>query len=238
MGEVICTSCGWRGPKPTYGGGRIALVIFLGFFFILPGILYALYVESLMRRCPNCGQSAIIPTDSPRARQLGSDPAAHSAATIPRSKTGCGAVMLATVIVIGLLAGVISVAAYLSKSPEQPTSRPRPVTAVEPRASVPAPPATELTAEEPARQATIDTAEAARREEREAAARLARDTSEAKAREERSAMIAYRLDVGAMTYHASDCPDARGLPRASLAAARLGNYRAHSCVKASGSDLR
>lgn len=66
--EVLCTACGWRGPKPTYGCLRVGLVIFLAMFMIVPGILYALYVENQMKQCPNCQQKALIPANSPRAQ--------------------------------------------------------------------------------------------------------------------------------------------------------------------------
>lgn len=61
---VVCTACGWRGEKPKYGCWRVGLVIVLGLFLILPGILYALYAESEVKRCPNCGQKRMIPGDS------------------------------------------------------------------------------------------------------------------------------------------------------------------------------
>jgi DNA-directed RNA polymerase subunit RPC12/RpoP len=68
--EVVCTACGWKGEKPSYGCLRIGLVIFLALFFLLPGILYALYAEGLTKQCPNCGQKNLIPADSPLAPRL------------------------------------------------------------------------------------------------------------------------------------------------------------------------
>lgn len=59
--NVTCQACGWTGPKPTYGCLRVGLVILLGFFMIIPGILYALYAESQIKSCPRCGQKRLIP---------------------------------------------------------------------------------------------------------------------------------------------------------------------------------
>ena len=59
--QVVCTTCGYQGPKPTYGCLRVGLVIVLALFFILPGILYALYAESQVKNCPNCGNKTLRP---------------------------------------------------------------------------------------------------------------------------------------------------------------------------------
>jgi hypothetical protein len=47
---------------------RVGILLFLLLFGILPGILYALYADAYVKRCPNCDQKAIIPADSPMAR--------------------------------------------------------------------------------------------------------------------------------------------------------------------------
>jgi prepilin signal peptidase PulO-like enzyme (type II secretory pathway) len=48
---------------------RVGILLFLLLFGILPGILYALYVDSWVKRCPSCDQKAIIPADSPLAQR-------------------------------------------------------------------------------------------------------------------------------------------------------------------------
>jgi hypothetical protein len=54
----------------AYGCLQVGLTTFLAFVFILPGIFYALYVDSWRKRCPVCEQPALIPVNSPRGQQL------------------------------------------------------------------------------------------------------------------------------------------------------------------------
>lgn len=70
MKEVVCTACGYRGTPRRYGCMQVGILLFLMIFGILPGILYALYMDAYMKRCPNCDQKTLIPADSPRAQQL------------------------------------------------------------------------------------------------------------------------------------------------------------------------
>jgi hypothetical protein len=69
MTDVLCKACGYRGPARRYGCLRVGILLFLLLFGILPGILYALYVDSWVKRCPSCDQKAIIPADSPLAQR-------------------------------------------------------------------------------------------------------------------------------------------------------------------------
>lgn len=69
--QVVCTSCGYRGPARSITGGQVALVVFLGVFFLIPGIAYAIYADYKNKRsCPRCENSTLIPADSPRAIEM------------------------------------------------------------------------------------------------------------------------------------------------------------------------
>jgi uncharacterized membrane protein YqaE (UPF0057 family) len=70
MKQVVCTSCGYVGPARTYGCTRVGILLFLLALGILPGLLYAVYADSWVKRCPNCDQKSIIPADSPAAQKI------------------------------------------------------------------------------------------------------------------------------------------------------------------------
>jgi hypothetical protein len=64
-----CTACGTT-DLPIFrckGSGLITFLLLL--FFLLPGILYAMWRSTTRHAvCPRCGSSAVIPLDSPRAK--------------------------------------------------------------------------------------------------------------------------------------------------------------------------
>lgn len=66
--QVVCTSCGYVGPARSMGCLQIGITIFLACFFLLPGILYAIYADSYNKRCPQCDNRSLIPTDSPNGQ--------------------------------------------------------------------------------------------------------------------------------------------------------------------------
>lgn len=70
MNDVICTTCGYRGPMRAYGCTQVGLTIFLACFMLLPGILYAFYVDSWRKRCPTCDNRSLIPSASARGQQI------------------------------------------------------------------------------------------------------------------------------------------------------------------------
>lgn len=63
--QVYCTACGYRGAARGYGCLQIICLLFLLCLGILPGILYALWVDTWVKRCPQCDQKMLIPADSP-----------------------------------------------------------------------------------------------------------------------------------------------------------------------------
>lgn len=68
--EFVCTACGYRGQKQGYGCMEVVCLLFLMLFLILPGIIYAIWVDSRSKKCPNCGAGPMIPTDSPRGQEI------------------------------------------------------------------------------------------------------------------------------------------------------------------------
>jgi hypothetical protein len=67
--QVYCQACGYTGPARGYGCVQIFILIFLLCLGILPGILYAIYADSLAKACPKCDQKRLIPADSPMAQK-------------------------------------------------------------------------------------------------------------------------------------------------------------------------
>jgi hypothetical protein len=67
----ICPSCGASGYPKTVVPGSVIIEFCLIFFFILPGVFYALIRELGTRReCPLCGNEGMVPADSPKGLQL------------------------------------------------------------------------------------------------------------------------------------------------------------------------
>jgi hypothetical protein len=50
--------------------GQVFILVFLLLFGILPGIIYAVYADSLNKKCPSCGNPGLVPVDSPRGREI------------------------------------------------------------------------------------------------------------------------------------------------------------------------
>lgn len=68
--NVVCSACGYHGEPRRYGCMRVGILLFLLLLGIIPGIIYALVVDSWVKRCPSCDQKALVPADSPRGREL------------------------------------------------------------------------------------------------------------------------------------------------------------------------
>lgn len=70
-GSFICASCGSRseGISRTRGSFWIELVLWL--CFILPGLIYSIWrLTTKERVCPQCGAPGLVPTNTPRGRDL------------------------------------------------------------------------------------------------------------------------------------------------------------------------
>ena len=68
--EVVCTACGYHGPMRAYGCAQVGLTVLLAIFMIIPGVIYALWVDAWRKRCPVCDLKALVLADSPRGREL------------------------------------------------------------------------------------------------------------------------------------------------------------------------
>jgi hypothetical protein len=69
--DMICRNCGHLGPSSSVTKGSTAIELVLWLCFILPGLIYSLWrLSSRHSACPKCGNTGMIPLDSPRGKQL------------------------------------------------------------------------------------------------------------------------------------------------------------------------
>lgn len=70
-GRFICTNCGYVGEPVTRIKGSFLIEVVLWLFMILPGLLYTLWrYISKEKVCPACGNPAMIPTSTPKGKEL------------------------------------------------------------------------------------------------------------------------------------------------------------------------
>jgi hypothetical protein len=72
--NLVCTQCGYVGkPKRAIkGNGFIEVILWL--CFLIPGLIYSIWRSSSRYKvCPKCGNTALIPLDSPRAKTIMSE---------------------------------------------------------------------------------------------------------------------------------------------------------------------
>lgn len=72
--NLVCTQCGYVGkPKRAIkGNGFIEIILWL--CFLVPGLIYSIWRSSSRYKvCPKCGNTSLIPTDSPRAKTIMSE---------------------------------------------------------------------------------------------------------------------------------------------------------------------
>jgi hypothetical protein len=68
--QKLCAVCGTVGDTKRNMKGSILTELFLWLFFLLPGLIYSIWRHTTVTQvCRNCGSSAVIPLDSPVARQ-------------------------------------------------------------------------------------------------------------------------------------------------------------------------
>lgn len=71
MAKVVCTSCGYTGEPITITKGSIGIEIILWLCFLIPGLIYSVWrLSSRHDGCPNCGQTTLIPVNSPMAKKF------------------------------------------------------------------------------------------------------------------------------------------------------------------------
>ncbi|MCM2317158.1 MAG: hypothetical protein NDJ92_18585 [Thermoanaerobaculia bacterium] len=66
----VCATCGVVGEPVGFGSVEVVLALFLLFLGILPGIIYAIFVDYRAKACASCGARIMIPVDSPRGREI------------------------------------------------------------------------------------------------------------------------------------------------------------------------
>lgn len=71
MSEVVCTSCGYVGEPIAITKGSIWIEVVLWLCFLVPGLIYSIWrLSTRYDGCPSCGQTTIIPVDSPMAKKF------------------------------------------------------------------------------------------------------------------------------------------------------------------------
>ena len=69
--QKLCTICGTVGNTKRSMKGSILTELFLWLFFLVPGLIYSIWRHTTVAQvCRNCGSPAVIPLDSPVARQM------------------------------------------------------------------------------------------------------------------------------------------------------------------------
>ena len=71
----VCTACGHLGTPKTHTEGSILIEIILWCTFLVPGLLYSLWRMTSGRKivCEKCGNSTLVPKDSPMGRKILAD---------------------------------------------------------------------------------------------------------------------------------------------------------------------
>lgn len=70
-GAMICASCGTRGEPKTITRGSILIEFILWCFFIVPGLIYSIWrLSSRGKGCPSCGNTGMIPVNSPIGKKI------------------------------------------------------------------------------------------------------------------------------------------------------------------------
>lgn len=68
--QKLCTVCGTIGTTKRNMKGSVLTELLLWCFFLLPGLIYSIWRHSTVSQvCRNCGNSAVIPLNSPVAQQ-------------------------------------------------------------------------------------------------------------------------------------------------------------------------
>lgn len=235
--SVVCTSCGWHGEKPGYGCAQVGLTIFLALFFLIPGILFAIYADSQRKNCPSCGNKTLIPESSPMAANVTRMTADQMPP--PRHTKSSGSDVAIAILIPAFLVGALIVGAKSCGEKQEP------VVSAEVRPALPTESATPgasnnedlalaaLETSEPAPIATVT--ETVAPTPAPATPAVARDAEWERERARSRAMrdrVTVRLDTENRVIHAQTCPNAVIFAPASLSKASLALYQKHSCMPA------
>ena len=68
---IACANCGYVGAPKTAVKGSFLLEVVLWFCFIIPGLIYSIWRStSRHKACPACGNTHLVPIDSPNGKKL------------------------------------------------------------------------------------------------------------------------------------------------------------------------
>ncbi|MDD2915614.1 MAG: hypothetical protein PHP70_09875 [Gallionella sp.] len=73
MSDIVCTSCGYVGEPNAITKGSIWIEVVLWLCFLIPGLIYSMWRMSMSSQqnvCPSCGQTALIPAESPIGKKF------------------------------------------------------------------------------------------------------------------------------------------------------------------------
>lgn len=73
MSEIVCTSCGYVGEPKEITKGSIWIEVVLWLCFLIPGLIYSMWRMSMSSQqnvCPSCGQTSLIPAESPIGKRF------------------------------------------------------------------------------------------------------------------------------------------------------------------------
>ena len=71
VAPFVCPHCGQSGKPATETPGSFVMEVVLWLLLLVPGIIYSFWRTTSKRRvCPACRQPGMIPSDSPRGRQI------------------------------------------------------------------------------------------------------------------------------------------------------------------------
>ena len=73
---MVCVTCGHYGPSVQITKGSLGLEIFLWLLFLFPGLIYSIWrLASRKHGCASCGETRLVPPNSPVGRRLLNDSA-------------------------------------------------------------------------------------------------------------------------------------------------------------------
>jgi hypothetical protein len=67
----VCATCGTTGKTKVITKGSILIEIVLWLCFLIPGVIYSIWRHTTrVDGCRTCGSNELVPTDSPRGKEL------------------------------------------------------------------------------------------------------------------------------------------------------------------------
>lgn len=69
--KYYCNNCGFTGRRKTETKGSILIEIVLWLCLIVPGVIYSIWrMTTRCKVCPKCENRLMIPTNSPKYKEL------------------------------------------------------------------------------------------------------------------------------------------------------------------------